>query len=50
MKPMFNELIYKMASLVNIVNIEKFDVIVKIYIELKDISTTLVMDKAEENQ
>ena len=39
-----------MASLVNIVNIEKFDVIVKISIELKDISTTLVMDKAEENQ
>ena len=39
-----------MASLINAINTAKFNVIVKIYTELKDICATLVVDKAEENR
>ena len=46
----YKKLMCKMASLVNAVNTAKFDVIVKIYTELKDICATLVVDKAEENR
>ena len=47
---MFKKLMCKMASLVNAMNTAKFNVIVKIYTELKDICATLVADKAEENR
>ena len=47
---MFNKLMCKMASLGNVVNTTKSDVIVKIYAELKNICVTLVVNQAEENR